>query len=147
MPFNHVRAAYELLREQERLKLKDYLSKDTEIAAKFEFKTGPGEGRGRPDYTLGEQITPYDLSNWKWIELEGTGEAEGFNCVISFNMPTIDPSSKRPACLYDRMGLKINDKKDVYTGIDLPLTKKKMEQIAQLVLEQYDIYCQKKKEA
>lgn len=77
MPFEHIKAAYEILREQEREKLREYLSKDTEITAKFKFKTGVGEGRGRSDYTLGGQITPYDLSNWKWIELEGTGRIAG----------------------------------------------------------------------
>lgn len=141
MPFRHVKAAYERLREKERLDLQKHLEAHKKLlAAKLEVKTGPTAGRGASGYQ-----GDFDLRNWKWVEVIG---ADGFNCVISLNLPGIAPDTGTPVALYDRVGLVLSaDPKDWHdTKIDLPLNNRKRNKIAQLVLEQYKIYCDKQKE-
>lgn len=166
MPFQQIRDAYETEREAERDALSSHLAGHPEIIKrKLEVITHWKAGKGDQGYIAGGKIAPYDLRNCKWVELKGTGKAKGFNCVISLNMPIIAPSTETPVALYDRIGLFIQSevgtfyyKTEIYTDIDLPLDEedkekdekdrenKDKEKIVQLVLEQYDIYCQKKKE-
>lgn len=139
MPFRHVKAAYERLREKERLELQKYFLADKKIKdAGLEVIKGPTAGRGVPGYQ-----GDFDLRNWKWVQVKG---ANGFNCVISLNLPGIAPDTGTPIALYDRVGLVLSaDPKDWQDAkIDLPLNGRKRKKIAQLVLEQYKIFCEKK---
>lgn len=132
---------YQELRERERAELIDYLSKHENIK-RMGVRVNKGGGKGKRGYTSGKRIAPYDLSNWKWVEL--TGPEFGFNCVISFNMTEVDPASGNTHCLYDRIGIYITYqqdghyyKTDIYTNIDLPLDDSKKEELAGLILKQY----------
>lgn len=148
---------YQQAREQERRDLADFLAEKLGEVKRVKDKlcviASPRSGKGRGNYTSGGRIKAYDLSNWKWVEVTDDGY---FDCIVSLNMPDTDPRSGNSHALFDRVGLLVSYyyrdslyayETAIHTNIDLPLTKEKMEQIAQLVLEQYDIYCEKKKEA
>ncbi len=136
MLFHHVKAAYEILREQERLGLAAYLAQHEGIkAAGLSVVTAKSAGKGHERYTAHGRIPAFDLRNWKWVEVKGVG---GFDAVISLNMPDIDPKTKNMHSLYDRIGLIFSPEEWVYTAIDLPLDDVEKEQIAQLVLERFN---------
>ncbi len=128
--FAHVKAAYEKLREQERVNLRKYLSAHEGLRAAG-LKVIAQGGKGSAHYRGN-----YDLRNWKWVEVKGPG---GFDAVISLNMLDIDPKTKNVHSLYDRIGLMLSPEKWVYTDIDLPLDDKAKERIAQLILKCLDL--------
>lgn len=161
--FKEIRDEYTLWREQERRALADFLAKelgkDENANNELHVITSPRAGKGWTQYTSGKRIYKYNLSNWKWIEVT---DKNCFSCVVSLNMPDIDPRSGNFHALFDRIGLLVSYHKGnhyyetaIYTDINLPLNasanesdekkKKKLEQeeeekkteIAQLVLEQY----------
>lgn len=141
--FYAVQDNYEKQREKERIGLANYLSQNEKIAnAGLKVKTRGRAGKGRKDYTSGGRISVYDLSNWKWVELNHAGN--NFDCVISLNMPEVDPSSGNTHCLYDRIGIYVTYprdgcyyKTDIYTDIDLPLDDGAKERIVELIVEQF----------
>lgn len=141
--FEAVRDDYERLREAERLKLADCLSEHDGIQSRgIAVKTGGRSGKGRTNYTSGGRISGYNLRNWKWVELYTNN---GFECIVSLNMPDIDPKSGYTHILFDRIGIyityhrdKLYFKTEIYTDIDLPLNAEDMERIAALILEQFD---------
>lgn len=135
MTFEKVRAEYERQREQERVGLAAYLTTHKEIKeAGLRVITFGNAGKGSEHYTSHGRIPAYDLRNWKWVEVKGM---EGFDAVISLNMPDIDPQTKNIHSLYDRIGVIFSPEEWVYTAIDLPLEDAEKEQIAQLVLGQF----------
>lgn len=164
MTFGEVSAEYKRLREQERKSLVEFLSKylpknDT-TKEKLCVVSGGRSGKGITKYTSGRRIAEYDLSNWKWVEITDGGD---FDCIVSLNMPDVDPSSGNSHFLFDRIGLLVFYHIDnyyyetnIYTDIDLPLDnrddkgndgkedEKDKEKIAQLVIEQFENYCKKK---
>jgi len=141
--FCTARDNYEERREEERKELANYLSKNEKIAnAGLKVKTRGRAGKGWTAYKSGGKIAPYDLSNWKWVELNHTDNR--FDCVISLNMPEVDLSSGNTHCLYDRIGIYITYprdgcyyKTDIYTDIDLPLDKEAKDRIVELIVEQF----------
>lgn len=144
MTFQDAKNEYERQREQERVSLVAYLAAHEGIkAAGLHVVTAANAGKGRPDYTAHGMISAFDLRNWKWVEVKGE---KGFSIVISLNMLDVDPSTHNIHSLYDRIGLVLSPDPAgwVYTDIDLPLDEADKEQIAQLVLEQYKIFCEKK---
>lgn len=139
MTFQDAKNEYERQREQERKSLAAYLAAHKGIEnAGMKVVTGGTAGRGSQNYRGN-----YDLTNWKWVEVKGE---KGFSIVISLNMLDVDPSTHNIHSLYDRIGLVLSPDPAgwVYTDIDLPLDEADKEQIAQLVLEQYKIFCEKK---
>lgn len=163
MTFQDAKDEYERRRETERGKLAGYLSSYPGISGKLRVVSGARAGRGLTNYTSGNRIAPCNLSNQKWVEL--TDDCD-FNCVVSLNMIETDPHTGNTHFLFDRIGLYFEYKcgaflyeMQIYTDIDLPLdevdegkekkpqTHEKQKKIAELVKEQYNIYCQKKKEA
>ena len=150
--FESVKRPYEQAREQERRDLAKFLDKrlgeDESTKEKLYVNTSHRSGMGRTIYSSGRRIKEYNLSNWKWIDITGDPD---FECVVSLNMPDVDPRSGSVHALFDRVGLLVSYHKGehyyetaVHTDIDLPLDDTKKEQIAGLVLEQYKIYCEKK---
>lgn len=146
MMFQYIRTVYEALREEERIKLNEYLRESKVIAdAKLRVVAGGLAGKGSYRYKSNRKVRAVDLRNWKWVEVKSK---DGFDCVISLNMLDFDPKTKNIHSLYDRIGFVLSpDPKDwVHTSIDLPLSEEDMKEIARLVKEQYDIYCKKQKE-
>lgn len=154
MSLKLIREIYTILREEERQTLANYFKKLSWIAKAKE----PGlkviskgyAGKGHDDYTAKGRIVEYDLTNWKWVELRTGKMPEDFDCVISLNMVEADPDSGSIHALYNRIGLYIGYraglsyyKLEIYTPFELPLSSSAHEQIAKLVKEQYDIYCEK----
>lgn len=142
--FNVVKEQYEKAREAERRELAGYLSKDKELASRgITVRRRGNTGKGKSEYTSGKRIYKVDLRNWKWVQLDDA--AHGFLCIISLNMPDIDPNSGNIHSLLDRVGViitykreKLYYKTEIITDIDLPLNAGDMEKIAELILEQYD---------
>lgn len=148
--FDNAKGKYEELREDERRALAVFLAKYEGIEGTLRVVSGGRAGKGLRNYTSGKRIDGYDLSNWKWVEI--TDDID-FECIVSLNMPDVDPRSGNSHVLFDRIGLIVSYHKDgyyyetaIYTDINLPLSGEAKAQIAQLVLEQYEIYCEKKKE-
>lgn len=140
MPFHHVRAAYERLREQERLQLQEYLqkyfAKDKKAkAAGLTVVTGSAAGKGAVNFKPSDEGPAFDLRNWKWIQVTGK---EGFNCIVSLNLPSIAPDTGLPVACYDRIGLLLlaEPKEWFDTKITLPLSARKRKMIAQYVVDQ-----------
>lgn len=151
--FEQLKIAYEQARDTERINLAialaKFLTDNKELKDKLRVVYGGRAGKGRVNYSSGKRIKEYDLSNWKWVEVT---DDDDFECIVSLNMPDTDPRSGNSHVLFDRVGLlvsyRINDsyyyETAIHTNIDLPLTDEAVKDIAQLVLEQYKIFCEKK---
>lgn len=146
MTFKEVRDEYEKQREVEREMLAEYLTGHPKIKGTLEVVTQGKPGRGAENYTCNGKIPLFNLKNWKWVEVRGMGKDADFSCVISLNMPDIAPATGIPIALYDRIGLipMPSPKEWVYTDIDLPLDKGKMDKIADHVIKQYNEFKKKK---
>ena len=143
--FQDIKNAYEQKRENEQKKLRDYLKKHPALN-----KAGlrAVSGCGKSSYTSNRQIAPFDLSNWKYVEIKDKDKR--FSAVISLNMPDKDPKSGNFHALYDRVGLIIKEKDSdkhfvhadivIHTDIDLPFDEAAMEEIARIVIEQFNIF-------
>lgn len=148
--FKTIKGGYEKAREEERSDLARFLSLQEGIAEVLRVVSGGRAGKGMKNYTSRKRIETYDLSNWKWVEIT---DDRDFECIVSLNMSDVDPRSGNSHALFDRVGLLVFYHKNghyyetvIYTDIDLPLDEKEKAQIAQLVREQYDTYCEGKKE-
>lgn len=153
MTFQDAKNEYERQRDTERINLAialaKFLTDNKELKDKLRVVYGGRAGKGRVNYSSGKRIKEYDLSNWKWVEVT---DDDDFECIVSLNMPDTDPRSGNSHVLFDRVGLlvsyRINDsyyyETAIHTNIDLPLTDEAVKDIAQLVLEQYKIFCEKK---
>lgn len=148
MTFDDARNEYEQQRERERVALAKFLPTSKEMPDVLRVVSGRRAGKGWCRYTSGGRIKAYNLSNWKWVEVTDDSD---FTCIVSLNMPDVDPRSGNPHFLMDRVGLLVSYHKDgcyyetaIYPDIDLPLDNAKMERIAQLVRDQFEIYRQQK---
>lgn len=152
MTFQEAKDEYERQRDTERINLAVALAKflmdNTELKDKLRVVYGGRAGKGLKKYSSGKRIKEYDLSNWKWVEVT---DDDDFECIVSLNMPDTDPRTGNVHTLFDRVGILVSYQKNdryyetaIHTNIDLPLTDKAIEDIAQLVLEQYKIFCEKK---
>lgn len=152
MSFEKANDEYEKQREIQRKNLSKCLETHAGIiAAGLEVVADGNPGKGSRHYTSNGKISQFDLRNWKWVQVKS---ADGFDCVISLNMPDVAPSTGVPISLLNRIGLCISYKNEsyyyeteIYTDIDLPLDDTKKEKIAQLVLDQYKIFSERPKEA
>lgn len=142
------KTGYMMAREQERRNLADFLAdklgEDERTKDKLCVINSPRAGKGRAKYTSGKRIKNYDLSNWKWVEITNDYD---FECIVSLNMPDVDPRSGNSHILFDRVGLLVSYHKDghyyetaINTDIDLPLDDSEKEKIAQLVIDQFKIF-------
>lgn len=158
MTFKEVSTEYKRQREQERTSLVEflasYLSKNETAKDKLRVVSGRRSGKGLTKYTSGGRIAEYDLSNWKWVEITDDGD---FDCIVSLNMPDVDPRSGNSHFLFDRIGLLVSYhvgeyyyETNICTDINLPLDNRDdqvngdKEKIALLVIEQFKNYCKKK---
>lgn len=141
--FKQIKQEYENKRENERKALVNYfIGNEGFRTAGLEVVCGSRSGKGSATYTGGKTKPAYNLRNWKWVEVKKGNE---FNCVISLNMPEVDPSSANTHAMYDRIGLFVTYHKgshcyntSIYSYIDLPLEDSDRETIAGIVLEQLD---------
>lgn len=146
LDFQDIKDAYERKRESERDKLINHLKQHPALSKAELDVTGLRGGKGRKNYTSHGQISPFDLRNWKWVEI--TNQDESFSAIISLNMPDTDPKSGNFHALYDRVGLIIDGHGSggsfvhtvVHTDIDLPFDEAAMEKIAQIVIERFNIF-------
>lgn len=150
--FENVKKPYEDAREAERgslaTSLAKYLAENEDMKDKLRVVYGGRSGKGLKNYTSGGRIESYDLSNWKWVEITDDSD---FECIVSLNMSDTDPRSGNFHALFDRVGLLVSYHKGghyyetaIHPNINLPLDEEKKKKIAQLVLEQYKIFCEKK---
>lgn len=144
--FEEARKHYEQQREQERKKLIEYLDSYAPFSDSGLIVVARGRsGNGNRNYTSGGHITPFDLTNWKWVECKyPDGE---FNALVSLNMPDNDLNSGNPHSLYDRLGIIATykagsnyHKHSIWTDIDLPLNETAMKKIAKIIITQFDFY-------
>lgn len=135
MSFEEIKREYEQAREQERLTLRDYLNGHKALKeAGLDVVDNWRSGKGHDKYESGGRISPFDLSNWKWVEIKDNSD---FSTIVSLNPPEVDPDSKNTHCLYDRIGVQLPSGNWIYTSIDLPLSSTDKEEIAQLILNIY----------
>lgn len=143
---------YEEAREDERGRLAGFLAKyiagNEDIKDELRVVYGGRAGKGLKKYTSGRRMEEYDLSNWKWVEITDDND---FDCIVSLNMPDVDPRSGNSHVLFDRVGLLVSYHKDghyyetaVCTDINLPLGDTDKDKIARLVIEQYKEFKKKK---
>lgn len=141
-----IKQKYEEQRENERKKLSDFFVTYFQGAKKELRVIRSGRaGKGSGKYNSGGRIAPYDLKNWKWVEVQGINNS--FNCIVSLNMLEVDPHSANPHALFDRIGLTISFEREsnyyetkIFTDIELPLEDSAMERIAELISEQFAIF-------
>lgn len=140
------KTSYQLAREQERKNLAKYLAEH--LGEDLRVVSGGRSGKGLPNYTSGRRIAEHDLSDWKWVTVKC---GDDFECVVSLNMPDVDPRSGNWHFLFDRVGLLVSYHKDghyyetaIYPNINLPLDDKDTDLIIELIIEQYKIYCGEK---
>lgn len=90
-----------------------------------------GHGNGSKNYTSGGTLeVSYDLSNWKWVEIE----KEEYKYLISLQAFDRDKKTGNIHVLMDRIGIyKYKDynametiEKMIVTDIELPLTEEKL---------------------
>jgi len=112
--FKDVKKSYNEVRAFQRKIIIEALNNETKYTV-----LSPNGGKGKTDYTSGGTIAKYDLSNWKWIEIEH----KNLEILISLQPAETDPNSKNSHVLFDRIGFMYKDKIEI-TAIDLPLTDK-----------------------
>lgn len=110
MTFQSAKDIYTHLREDERIKIVNYL-----ISNGYDVVSGSKAGKGIKNYTSGKRMhPPYDLSNWKYIE----AYKDNFLFFISLQAFDVDPISNNHHILMDRLGIY------KYPGCDLEDRKK-----------------------
>lgn len=143
--FSTIKKEYESLRDKQQKLLVTHLSDKLKNCNSLVVVKRGNAGKGKSTYNNAKTIAPFDLTNWKWVEVKT--QNEGFNCLISLNMLDLDRNSANFHSLYDRIGLIVYYKKGnnfynnyICTDIDLPFDNNKMETIYNLVMEQFDFW-------
>lgn len=130
--FIKAKQQYNDCREAERKKIISYLKEEG-----FEILKERG-GRGAKNYTAGKTLeSPYDLSNWKWIE----AAMDGINYCITLQAFDRDPNTGNRHVLMDRIGVYTYAKynaEDAYknmvtTEIDLPMDDEKLKMLVEFL--------------
>lgn len=144
--FEDFKKEYVNARSEQRNELALYLENKLKENSNYTLLTvvnGGTAGKGSSNYNHAKTIEPFNLSNWKWVEVK----TEGFSCVISLNMVDVDKNSAKFHALYDRVGLVVTFKTGdnshnnyICTNIDLPLDDNKKEAIYNLVIDQYNFW-------
>lgn len=139
MNFKEIKKLYVEARENEKIKIIDYLLKENFIILNMEDKeaTNPHKtGSGIKNYTSGKRIHSYDLSNWKWI----FAEKNNIKYLVLLQSFDKDPKTKNRHILMDRIGIYRYSNLDLSkesiaqgcfdnlynTGIDLPMDDDKL---------------------
>ena len=129
--FKSLKNQYNKLRSEERKKIIKYLQDE----GSFIIHKVKG-GKGRSNYTSdGNLATPYDLSNWKWIELS-KGEM-----IISISLQPFEKNlnSSNRRILMDRIGIYCknpkNSKESLITDINLPMNGDKLDKLLYILNE------------
>lgn len=126
--FERAKNEYVMARNNERKRIISFL-KENEFEVLNEFR-----GKGETRYTSGNRLNvPYDLSNWKWVEVK---KGEWFY-LISLQAFDRDPSSRNLHVLMDRIGVYKYEKynsnevleKMKITDIELPMDKEKFDML------------------
>jgi len=144
MGFNEVRKQYFEAREQEWLKLRDYLTNNLDV---YDAQIPKQKGFGCKKYTSqGMLNTPYDLTNWRWVEIK----TDAITIFVSFQPFDEDVNSGNKHALFDRIGISWYKGKDdaqtisnnmIITDVELPLSEEKLERIhsvIQYILSNYE---------
>ncbi|WP_019229965.1 hypothetical protein [Sedimentibacter sp. B4] len=122
--FELIKQVYTESREGERLKIVDYLEK-----CGYKVKKRGLAGKGVKKYISGGQlIKPFDLTNWKWIEIT----KDGREFLVSLQPPDKDPSSGNHHVLMDRIGVYSNGHW-IITDIDLPMDEKSLNALVEII--------------
>lgn len=139
MNFTDIKEAYVQNRREQWEQIRNYLAKQPGFTVPTTKRGGCGlrdyGGRGR----LPRFSTPYDLSDWQYIDVE----TEGMKYLISFQSFDLDPSSKEYHVLANRLGIYLymqgrNKTSDaihrmMVTQIDLPMDEKKLQELADTI--------------
>ena len=151
--FNVIKKAYTEAREIERIKIINYLKKQTDENGNPIFKISAQGGKGVSKYGKNKFNKSFDLSNWKWI----TATINNITVLISLQSFDLDENSHNIHILYDRIGLyfydesgkesvleiekdfktiKVNDPfvKMLTTDFELPLSEKALADLSKLII-------------
>ena len=121
--FELIKQVYTESREVERQKIADHFEK-----CGYKVKKCGLAGKGVKKYISGGQLNkPFDLSNWKWIEIT----KDGREFLVSLQPPDKDPSSKNHHVLMDRIGVCYNEHW-IITDIDLPMDEKSLDALVEI---------------
>lgn len=129
--FEKSRDSYYAAREEQWQLLRDYF----QARSDFRVSCGTAAGRGKRTYGSGDRlIPPYDLSNWRWLEI--THIPSQLIIFLSLQPFDIDPSSGNLHVLYDRIGIYVHSaekktraealQKLMITDLSLPMDEKKL---------------------
>lgn len=122
--FELIKQVYTECREAERLKIANHLEKQG-----FKVKKHGSAGKGVKEYKSGGRLNkPFDLSNWKWIEII----KDGREFLVSLQPPDKDPSSENHHVLMDRIGVCSNEHW-IITDIDLPIDEKSLDALVEII--------------
>jgi len=135
--FEQAKQDYAKCREEERGKISDYLKNNLERLkhnlqdGSLRVVDGPGAGKGISNYKSGNRMAPFNLSNWKWIEIKyvpAEGDEIDEFLIISLQPPETDPKSNNRHVLMDRIGVRFNGHWMI-TDIDLPVDEESLERL------------------
>lgn len=143
--FSKAKNEYEIQRDSERKKLSRYMSdKGFKVVGENpesgDRRKESRAGKGKSYSSGGRLVPPYNLVNWKWVELESKSGDE--TVIISLNPYDIDPGSGNIHVLYDRIGIYITSNKEallyytktIITKYELPLTQEDLDQLYNLIV-------------
>ncbi|KUO63615.1 hypothetical protein APF79_04435 [bacterium BRH_c32] len=123
--FELVKQVYTESREVERLKIVNHFEK-----CGFKVKKCGSAGKCVKKYKSGGQLNkPFDLSNWRWIEI--TKDDREF--LVSLQPPDKDPKSGNHHVLMDRIGVCSNNHWKI-TNIDLPMDEKSLDDLVEITI-------------
>ena len=128
--FNWIKERYEEVRESQRKNIKKFLKEKG-----FTVINKGREGRGGEEYGESRLGESYDLSNWKWIDVEKNGK----KILLSLQPFDYDEDNGNYHALMDRLGIylykknngKTSDaiKRMFITDIDLPMNTTNFEKL------------------
>lgn len=129
--FNEFKRKYAYIREIQRHLIVSYLN-----SCGKGFRAEIKGGSGRKNYTAGGNLKkPYDLSNWKWVNVY-RGQS---SVSVILNPLDQDPVSHNIHALYDRIGVLYHTQEENPlrlpddTGIDLPVDGEKLAELAEIL--------------
>lgn len=136
--FEKSRNSYYAAREEQWLLLRDYFREKSD----FQVTCSTAAGRGKRTYGSGDRLVPpYDLSNWRWLEMTHTPSK--LVIFLSLQPFDIDPSSGNLHVLYDRIGIYVHPaekktraealQKLMVTDLSLPLDASKLADLETLI--------------
>lgn len=96
----------------------------------YKVNTRGSTGKGVKKYISGGQLNkPFNLSNWKWIEIT---KDDGREFLVSLQPPDKDPSSGNHHVLMDRIGVCSNEHW-IISDIDLPMDERSLDALVEII--------------